>query len=263
MSKKRKTQTGYDKKFYDKQMDGSLKSAQIVIPLVLEKLNCVNIHSCVDFGCGVGTWLFAVKNHVKAVDVLGMDFGEPVKEQLKIDPEEYRKKDLSNPIILDKTYDLCISLEVAEHIKQESADIFVENLAKASDIVLFSAALPGQGGTEHVNEQRLTYWVEKFTQRGFELYDVIRPYIWYDEAIEPWYRQNMVLFCKKGKNIIEPEKTGNFPVDIVHPRILKEKTKELERKNDVFILINWGYLARHHNKIYRLLKSIKRFLPFR
>lgn len=254
--------TIYDKKFYDRQMKGSLQSAQIVIPLILEKINSANIHSCVDFGCGVGTWLSVIKSHIRAADVLGIDFGEPEKEQLKINPEEYRKMDLSDSITLDKMYDLCMSLEVAEHISQERADVFVDNLTKASDIILFSAALPGQGGTGHVNEQRLSYWVEKFAQRGFELYDVIRPYIWYNEAVEPWYRQNMVLFCRQEKNIIEPAKIENFPVDIVHPVTLKRKAK-LKRKTNTFITINWNYLAQHHNRIYRLLRNLKHFLHIR
>lgn len=212
----------------------------------------MDIHSCVDFGCGVGTWLFVIKNHVKEVDVLGMDFGEPAKEQLRINPDEYRKRDLSNSINLDKMYDLCISLEVAEHINQERTDVFVENLTRASDIILISAALPGQGGTEHVNEQKLSYWVEKFNRRGFELYDIIRPYIWYNDAIDYWYRQNMVLFCKQGKNIIKPVKTEIFPMDIVHPELLKSVQKY---KYDIFV--NWNYLEKHYNKVFRLLRKIK------
>lgn len=188
----------YGKNFYDEQMDGSLRSAQIIIPIVLEKLKDANIHSCVDFGCGVGTWLSVIKANVKGADVLGLDFGEPAKEQFKIDPEEYRKMDLSKSIILDKMYDLCISLEVAEHISPECADVFVDNLTKASNMILFSAALPGQWGTGHVNEQKLSYWVEKFASRGFKLYDIIRPHIWSEEAIEYWYRQNMVIFVNGG-----------------------------------------------------------------
>lgn len=243
----------YGKEFYNGQMDWSMESAQIVIPYILEKLQHANIRSCVDFGCGVGTWLFAIKSHVKTSDVLGLDFGEPAKEQLKINPEEYRKADLSEPIILDKMYDLCISLEVAEHIDQTRADVFIDNLTKASDIILFSAALPGQGGTGHVNEQRLSYWVEKFSRRGFELYDIIRPYFWNNEAIKAHYRQNMVLFCKNGKNVIDAVNARNLPVDIAHPEVLANECnntiKSLFLKN----------LVRNHNKTYELLRKIKHF----
>lgn len=244
----------YDKGFYDVQMDWSLQSAQIVIPFILEKLKSVNIRSCVDFGCGVGAWLFAVRDHIKAVDVLGLDFGEPAKEQLKINPGEYRKTDLSEPVILDKKYDLCISLEVAEHIDPAKADVFIDNLTKASDIILFSAALPGQGGTGHVNEQRLSYWVEKFAQRGFELYDIIRPHFWYNEVVKAHYRQNMVMLCKRGgEGYVEPVKIDNFPIDIAHPEILASEG------NTTFKLSVLRYLQRNHNRTYKLLWKIKHF----
>lgn len=251
MSKKRETL--YGKEFYDGQRDWSMQSAQIVIPYVLEKLKDANIRSCVDFGCGVGTWLSAIKSNIQTADVLGLDFGEPEKDQLRISPEEYRKTDLSKPVILGKMYDLCISLEVAEHIDPAKADVFIDNLTKASDIILFSAALPGQGGTGHVNEQRLSYWVEKFARRGFELYDIVRPYFWYNKAITHNYRQNMVLFCKQGKNIIEPVKIENWPIDIAHPDVLKNEGN-LTIKMSIL-----RTLYRKHNKIYMLLWKIKHF----
>jgi hypothetical protein len=54
-------------------------------------------------------------------------------------------------------------LEVGEHISESAANHFIESLTTHAPVVLFSAAIPYQGGDHHVNEQFLPYWVERFS----------------------------------------------------------------------------------------------------
>ena len=64
-------------------------------------------------------------------------------------------------------YDLAISVEVAEHLPADSAVSYLKFLTDMSDTVLFSGAVPGQGGVGHVNEQEWTYWLSFFNTFGY------------------------------------------------------------------------------------------------
>ncbi len=48
----------YNKTFYDNQEKGSLNSAKIIVPIVMD---IVKPKSVIDVGCGVGTWLSVFK----------------------------------------------------------------------------------------------------------------------------------------------------------------------------------------------------------
>ena len=43
----------------------------------------------------------------------------------------------------------------------------VATITKHGDAVLFSAAIPGQGGQDHLNEQWPEYWQKKFEVNGY------------------------------------------------------------------------------------------------
>src|SRR5262249_55540494 len=105
-----------------------------------------------------------------------------------------RAVDLQRPVRLDDRFDLALCLEVAEHLPAKSARALVESLAAAAPVVLFSAALPGQGGTHHVNEQWPLYWERLFAENGMQKRDVLRPLIWRNRSISDCYRQNIYLF---------------------------------------------------------------------
>jgi SAM-dependent methyltransferase len=174
----------------------------------------------VDFGCGLGTWLRAFKeNDVK--EVLGLD-GKWVNRSLllkNIEEEEFRYVDLGKPIKLDKMYDLVMSLEVAEHLSEKSADTFVSSLVGAGKIILFAAAVPGQGGFNHINEQWPSYWMKKFQQHGYVFHDVIRGKIWGNPNIDAPYKQNTFIVAHESVKI-EEKGYRNEIYDIVHPDFL-------------------------------------------
>ncbi|GHV65322.1 hypothetical protein FACS1894199_05700 [Bacteroidia bacterium] len=188
--------TAYDADFYKANVVGSLGSAGLVLPIVLEVIPKIN--SAVDFGCGLGTWLAALKT-LGVDEIRGYDGRWVDKGSLKISPEYFTAVELDKGVRVNKKYDLAISLEVAEHLPKQSAELFVESLVNASDIVLFSAAAPYQGGTEHINEQWPDYWANIFSKHGYIAIDYIRKRIWNIEQISYYYRQNVLLFVKKTK----------------------------------------------------------------
>jgi SAM-dependent methyltransferase len=210
--------TVYGSSFYDDQADGSQRSAREVVPYVLE---LTRVRSVVDVGCGVGTWLRSYADQ-GIVDYLGLDGAWVDVERLLVPPDRFQPTDLSNPPAVSRRFDLAQSLEVAEHIEESRSGAFVEFLTSLADIVVFSAAVPYQGGTHHVNEQWPGYWEALFHQRGFVLYDVFRPRLWLNSTVEWWYSQNMFMYIKQGSNPALTERVISrlgwvYPERIVHP----------------------------------------------
>lgn len=184
--------TEYTTTFYKKQSDGSARSAARIVPVVLELVP--GIQSAVDVGCGVGTFLEQFRNHGVAW-TQGIDGNYVDREMLRIDQDRFEARDLSQPLSFDRRFDLAISLEVAEHLPPGRALSFVDDLTRLSDLVLFSAAIPGQGGTHHVNEQWQDYWADRFRDLGYYSIDAIRHQIWDLDDVESWYRQNTILYA--------------------------------------------------------------------
>lgn len=183
----------YNKEFYKDQQDGSYSSALNIIPLLFE---IYKPNSVLDLGCGVGTWLRVFRDQYQVSTILGVDGSYVDTGMLKIDGTEFSSQDLTKYYKAPHKFDLAISMEVAEHLPESSADDFVRSLTDASDIVLFSAALPGQIGTYHINEQYPEYWAKKFMSRGFIPVDCIRKRVWHNEKVEWWYKQNAILYIK-------------------------------------------------------------------
>jgi hypothetical protein len=183
----------YDATFFENHTDGSVRSASIVVPLILKLFKPKSV---VDFGCGVGGWLKEFSRG-GVEDILGIDGDYIRREQLLIPPDKFESQDLMRPTIR-KRFDLAISLEVAEHLPESSADALVSTLVKAAPVVVFSAAIKGQGGTNHINEQWQSYWARRFQSHGYCIVDCIRPTIFDDERVERWYRQNILVYCEAG-----------------------------------------------------------------
>lgn len=183
----------YDDDFYSRDGERSLESARIVAPLIMR---LAAIRSVIDVGCGLGGWLRAFsENGVPLVRGVDGNYVDPLK--LYIAPECFAAVDLTKPLDLKDRYDLAICLEVAEHLDPRSGRELVGALTELAPVILFSAAVPGQGGTYHVNEQWPEYWRRIFEKRGFKMLDLIRPLIREDRRIDWWYRQNIVLFANK------------------------------------------------------------------
>lgn len=202
---------------YENRHRGTLYSARTILPIVLSVLP--EIKSAVDLGCGVGTWL-NVLMELGVKDILGIE-GDWVDRSLLVVPEDcFLHYDLRDRLELGRRYDLAISLEVAEHIPVQSAETFINSITRLSNRILFSAAIPYQGGKRHENEQWPEYWESLFIERGFRVIDCVRRQIWHDEMIPFWYRQNALLFVHREEiaNLRhDPMMIAQGPLSIVHP----------------------------------------------
>jgi SAM-dependent methyltransferase len=212
--------TPYTHEWFEAISGGSRLSAEAVVPIVLE---LVHAGSVVDVGCGTGTWL-SVFQARGVEDVIGIDGDYVDRARLQISAERFLARDLSRPFELRRTFDLAVSVEVAEHLPREAAEPFVATLVKLAPVALFSAAIPGQGGTHHINEQWPVYWAELFERHGFVVADVLRPLIWQNPDVEPWYCQNAMLFVRRDVLREYPsirramEAPRPLGLNVVHPR---------------------------------------------
>lgn len=209
----------YSVKFFNDHQQGSYQSAKIILPLVFK---LIKPQSVVDVGCGNGTWLKAAME-LGIKDILGLDGYITNPSLLQIPPKCFIKHDLINPLQIKKKFDLAISLEVAEHLPVNNAAKFIDLLTSLSPIVLFSAAIPHQGGTHHLNEQWPGYWQKLFVQKNYAPVDFIRNLVWNNEKVEWWYAQNTILyirvdFLNKYPLLKKSINTNNISVNsLIHP----------------------------------------------
>lgn len=213
----------------------NFKAANEVVPYIIQLLEPKSV---VDVGCGICTWLKIFEDN-GVDDVLGIDGDYVDKSLLKINEDKFVDFDLEQLYKSEHKFDLAISLEVAEHLNIQSADVFIKTLTGLSETIIFSAAIPNQGGQNHINEQAPKYWIEKIRNEGFELFDVLRPVFWDNEKVDWWYRQNMLLFTKREDLKIKLDSLESFiGKHLVHPVLSKGKddslihyTNQLERIN--------------------------------
>lgn len=209
----------YDQEFFKKQEQGSFTSAEDIVPTIL---NLAQPQSVIDIGCGNGAWLSAfAKCGIR--DFRGVD-GDYVDPQMLLIPKDaFSSYDLSRPYHAERTYDLALSLEVAEHLPLASAEIFVDSLVRLAPVIVFSAAIPFQHGTHHVNEQFQTFWAERFEARGLLTVDFIRGKIWNNPRVMWWYAQNMLMYVRpevlESRPLIKQayERTHRQQLSIIHP----------------------------------------------
>ena len=186
--------------------------------------------SVLDVGCGLGTWL-EVARELGVADVFGVEGGWLDKKLAKIPNHLLRTCDLEQKFDLGRRFDLVICLEVAEHLSADAATRFVESLTAHSDVILFSAAIPFQGGHHHVNEQFPDYWEARFQAWGYQVVDCIRHDIWNDDSVLWWLRQNIMVFAKSALTtgdgpFVGRGRTG--PLSIVHPGVYLWKLNEAQ-----------------------------------
>jgi len=202
----------YDAAFFDTIRAGTRASAEVVVPMVVD---IVQPRTVLDVGCGEGWWAHTFAA-TAGCEVLGIDgayvSGSPIEGR-------FIALDLAHESFAALArVDLAVALEVAEHLPPARAESFIADLAAVAPVVLFSAAIPGQGGTGHVNEQWPDYWVEKFNAHGMAVSGALRWKIWGDDRVENWYRANLLVAARSPEAYPELFDTPlATPWPVVHP----------------------------------------------
>ncbi|MCY4044376.1 MAG: sulfotransferase [Cellvibrionales bacterium] len=222
----------YDYHFYEGQYKGALRSSKKCLGHLF---NHYQPRSVVDFGCGIGAWLTSAGD-LGVSELHGLDGQWVNPSHLLHASIKFKPTDFTLPIKLNRRYDLAMSLEVAEHFDQKYAKPFVDSLCQASDMIIFGAAVPWQGGEGHVNEQMQSYWQRLFLDNGYACIDFFRPALWSDREIEWWYRQNTFLYVRKTHAYLDTLTTQaeamRLPSDLIHPEFLYSRTFWDNHKRD-------------------------------
>jgi SAM-dependent methyltransferase len=212
----------YSPRYFDSIRHASRSSAEIIAPLVLE---IAKPRSVVDVGCGTGAWAAAFKR-LGVSDVLGIDGDYCDRQSLEIAPIEFLPTDVGQPIELKRKFDLAVCLEVAEHLEARHADQLIANLVTIAPAILFSAAVPGQEGEHHVNEQWPSYWIQRFASHGYSMHDTLRAEIWENPSVAWWYAQNLLLFCSRDAVLGVDDSARGKPtlagLPVVHPQLVAD-----------------------------------------
>ncbi len=211
----------YTADFFRNEAANSQRSAQIVVPMVIELLQP---RSVVDVGCGAGNWLAEFMRR-GITDVLGVEGDWLGSEFLRIPADRLLRFDLRHSLTVGRSFDLVVCLEVAEHLPADCANTLVESLTRLGPAVLFSAAIPHQMGVGHINEQWPEYWNARFAEHGFQVVDCLRSRLWNDDQVEGYYAQNILIFAsaemlpKFGALGNRNGGSAQLPLSLVHPRV--------------------------------------------
>ena len=231
----------------------NFSAANEILPFIIETFNP---SSMLDIGCGIGTWLKVAKD-LGVKEVIGVDGAYTNRALLKINADEFAAKDLRKSFFLERKFDLALCLEVAEHLPQDAAVNLITTLCAHSDTVIFSAAIPGQGGQNHNNEQWPEYWVKLFAERGHVAYDMLRPQFWENEKVDYWYRQNMLVFSNR--KIPESGKQAETAIHAyIHPELFKKKLEEINQLQQKLFDVTQNPGVRQ--SFVNFLKALKRKL---
>jgi SAM-dependent methyltransferase len=244
------TPAQYSSDFFNKIEREGRASAEVIVPLAMRLFAP---RSVVDIGCGSGEWLAAFQR-AGVERIYGLDGKWVEQERLAIRSECFKSIDLTGEWSIPERFDLAICLEVVEHLSEQSSIRLVKCLVEAAPAILFSAALPGQGGTNHVNEQWPEYWEKLFSQYGYVCLDPFRRHIWQDPCVAWYYQQNLYAYIQRTMVETSAVLRGEFErrqqcsLTLIHPKILRP----MKQTRPVLKLLPARVLAALHRRWHSL-----------
>ena len=215
------TAATYDDRFFEGQEQEATRSADVVIPHIIEFLGGVPT-TVLDVGCGIGAWLSVWA--LAGSEILGVDGQYLDDSKILIPVDRFVSYDLTLPLNLGRRFDLVTCLEVLEHLDEQAGQRLVGSLTSHGEVIVFSAASPGQGGTHHVNNRWPSYWARIFANYGYRVIDPFRSLIWGDERISWWYRQNLLVATSRPE--LDPADTKSL--DKAHPELVRYLMERVE-----------------------------------
>jgi len=192
-----------EKFLFDHLRDQSYDAAKKIIPVLLEIIDLPS--SVLDLGGGTGGWCAAFKEQGVS-EIYCIDHPTARESKLLVEQSEFEACDLDEELPTVRDVDLALCIEVMEHLPPERATRAIEYLAECSELIVFSAAVPRQGGTGHINERWPTYWETVFKDLGYDCFDCVRPAIIKKSNIPYWIRQNIRIFAT-------PERASKLPLE--------------------------------------------------
>lgn len=212
--------TKYSRAFYAGRAASQVPAAR---RLLHEVLKLLQPESVIDVGCGDGS-LLSVLPEFGISDFCGLEGPWIGDDQLQVAPERVSRHDLNQTFACGRRFELAVSIEVAEHLEPGRGEEFVDDLTRLADVVLFSAAIPGQGGVNHINERWQSYWAGLFEKRGYCVIDHLRPALWTDPEVPVSWRQNVLLYAnqrglERSPRLADAQQASiNRILDLAHPR---------------------------------------------
>lgn len=152
----------YDRNFYSFKANFISSYSKAIAKVCYDKFHP---QSVIDVGCGQGFLLHRFKK--RNIRIRGIEGSSYAIANSVIDSNYITKHDLRKPFSVGEKFDLCFCLEVAEHLPEAYATVLISTLTSLSNLIVFSAAAPGQGGTNHINEKPKRYWIGRFDKKSF------------------------------------------------------------------------------------------------
>jgi hypothetical protein len=216
-----------------KKRAGDAASAAAALPPILELVP--GARSLVQVGFGGGEWL-AEAQRLGVQEVHGLDGPWATLDGLLVAPAQVTIVDTR--LSFDgggRTYDIAVCVEYAEHLPDSRAASFVTDLTSLAPVVAFSAAIPGQGGLGHVNEQWPAYWEAHFAAAGYRLVDAVRRRLWSAPGGPAYLAQNLFIAVDERRlrdypRLAEIAAGGNGALSLVHPAVYEAKLRQLKRR---------------------------------
>jgi hypothetical protein len=191
-------------------LDGTILAAHAMVSMLHGLFKPRNV---LDLGCGDGAFSREFIKH--GCPVAAFDRTQPAL----IARESWDYINLLAPYNFTSHYDLALCLEVAEHLPTgHVTDELIRNLCQSADVVVFSAAIPLQGGSGHVSEHWQSFWAEKFSRYSYLPCSVVRDYLWNLSHIPPWYAQNTLVYARQA-TLDFYNLNATTHLDAIHPNL--------------------------------------------
>lgn len=186
----------YTREYYQTVEAEALRSVQAISRSILTDLRPASV---LDVGCGTGVLLSQLQ--AGGVRCRGLEYSSAGLQFCRERGLDVTQFDLETDAPDGGCrVDTVISTEVGEHLPETVADRYVDLLCRAGDTVVFTAATPGQGGWDHVNEQPHAYWIAKFRARGFDLDEPLSlawRKSWEQADVASFYWMNLMIFRRR------------------------------------------------------------------